>query len=710
MSGGVPTASQWVQTIPVGGLVSPFSPPYAGTPSPSGITGYVVPGLGKGFLRFYADIGNLNDGQLDLTFLSDEPWHYTGWQPFAWDVLPPTADRVYPIIRLVLARSVELQTEVRASKNSPLQMKSGGERSPFIQIFRPQDDSLIPQPGERIEEFRFLPAPFRVSPLPSYQDQHGHLHEFPIPEYDITSHRILEDLSPFMLDVRTSPLGVEIRNVNGRYGLTIGVDAKKRGAYTYELQVSKYTKLVRVRVMYTDGVRLAAFGDKDAPSLFKVEVGKVYSTDNVPRQGASLDDFEGYFSPLKIEFEPEQRPVWTFLLELAIGFVPYVGALYLASQVAYGVITGKDFYGHHVSDGDLWIMGIAAVLPVALSRAPGAVPALVTELKASPLARALDEGVTREIQRVMETEFLVAVGKIEAKDATGIGRLLTLFVSGKRTPSEILQAFDKLVNKQYLTEINKRIAKQALTADYRTFRNANLASGFNQYAIKKGATKTRSVIEWALAQRTGNYIPELERELGTEWRKILQSARHDPLLNSNFLSTKEIAHYDSLAARIDDYASLTKANKGHGDFFEVDHVCEQRFWRNDPRIASAFAEKPLGMAMLVPKNPAVSARIPGKPMAYVHTTKTKMLADLIPNGREAEFTAQQIWDAHSFTLQALKVDRDVILHERVTSNFSMLARTRGEPPLNFRIVTIDRSNYDFFFLPPYWPIFPVPKS
>jgi hypothetical protein len=668
--------------------------------APPGLTGYVEPGLGKGLLRFYPYIGYPDQGWLEFSLFSRQPWNNTGWQPFAWDLLRPVGKHTLPVLRLVLGRSVRFTTKVNPLRGySHMQALPFGPRSPDIQIFRPQDDSLIPQPGEEIETFRFLPAPFRVGPEGFWeggQDWSPEEHSWYPPESPYV---------PYTFNVISYPLGVEICRWDGTYRVTISVNDVNGGAYAYELDLSglksgTITKPPKLRIMYSGGVTVKAEGVwEDVP--LDVEAARMPSMDFVLPQGASLEEWDSYLSPVKIDYGPEQRPLWSFLLELAIGFVPYVGPLYLASEFAYTAITGKDFYGYHVSDGELWMMGITAVLPIALSKSLGALAALRTELRTSPLARALDEGVTREIQRVMETEFLEAVGKIDPKDAAQIGRLLTKFVSRQISPAEILQAFDKLIRKNYLIEIDKRLARQAITADYRNFRNANLASGFNQYATRKG---TRSVIEWALAQRTGRYVAELERELGPNWRRILQRSRNDSLLNPNPLSAKEIAHYDRLAVRIEDYSTLAKENAGHGDFFEVDHICEQRFWRNDPRITSAFDEKGLGMTMLVPKNPAVAVRMPGKTIAYVHTTKTQMLADLIPNGRETEFAVQQVWDAHSFTLQALKVDRSVILGERVTDNFSMLARARGEPPVDFRIVTGDR--FDFFFSPPRWPRFP----
>ena len=82
--------------------------------------------------------------------------------------------------------------------------------------------------------------------------------------------------------------------------------------------------------------------------------------------------------------------------------------------------------------------------------------------------------------------------------------------------------------------------------------------------------------------------------------------------------------------------------------------------------------------MLVPKNPAVAAKMPGNTIAHVHTTKTRMLTDLIPNGREAEFSVQQTWDAHVFVLEALQVHRSVTFGARLVSDFRLLAYARGE--------------------------------
>ncbi len=686
-----------------------------------GLRGYVEPGLGKGSLRFYADAGDHTLGSLEFTFVAAQPWHETGWQPFAWDMLLPAGERGWPLIRLVLGRSVGVVMKVHAAtRASPLyhyaELTAFGPRTPEIQTFRPQDDSLIPQPDDKLEPFRFMPQPFRIGPtgvwMPSKitggvlvppSSRRVNSGRGIDPRWGNLAHEVdIDEL--FTVDVVTRPLGVEIRNMHGQYGITIDASGDtypaglNRVAHAYELLLTESAaRPPTLRIVHTDGVRIEATAARDA-FLLNVEAARVNSTDEVPAQGESLDG--GFdFKPVDIKVAPKQRPLWLNLLEAAIGFVPYVGALYYAAELAYSAITGHDFFGYQVSEEELWVMGVACLLPYALPKPQLTI--IQREMKLSPLARVLDGAVASRLLPAMEGELIGAVGKIGVPDATRLAQLVTQFVSRQRTAAEVLEAFHRLVGEAYLRELDQVALRRALTADFQSFRNATLASGFNQYAAKKARnlTAARNLIEWALRQGPrSRYAIELERELGADWRMILGRNRDNPLLNP--LRSSEIVHYDRLAGRLEDYASLAKANAGHGEFFEIDHVLEQRFWRNDPRITSAFDEKGQGMAMIVPRNPAVAARMPGKPIFYVHTTKTRMLVDLIPNGREAEFTAQQIWDAHAFTLTALKVDRSVLLNERVLDNFSMLARARGER-IDFRLLSDDL--FDYFFSPPRWP-------
>jgi len=708
--------------------------PHSGLPeAPPGLTGYVEPALGKGFLKYYPYMGYPDQGSLEFTLWSSQPWHNTGLQPFAWDMLPPIPwqstiwdARTRPVIRLVLGRLVRCLVKENGRPSSTFKAKGkqyeapgGIDLYPEIQIFRPQDDALIPQPGEEIEVFRFLPSP-SLEGAPGVGWASG-AERGPGGDALTTLARIVHRGDQFV--VTPQPLGVEIRSK--RYQVVISVDPYRGGAYAYELLLpenkSEPPQSVTLRIVYTDGVSIKATGMRDSYP-FKVEATQVpLPASNVephvdfvpplvfvPPQGTSLPPEDFLFDPVKIDLVgPDLPSPWQFFLELSIGFIPYVGDFYFISQFTYAAITGKDFFGHEVGEGELWIMGIAAILPIPLSKLSGAVAAWRAELRATPLARiarALDEGFTLEAQRIMGVEFRVAVGKIEPKDAARIARLLTQCAGGKLDPDKVLKAFHELINEPYLIELAKRRVEQALTADLRNFRDETLASGYNNYVSKQKGAHT-GVIEWALKQnRNGRYYAELERELGGDFKNMLRDSRKNTLLNPKPLSAEELAHYDRLIARIEDWGTLSKVNKGHGRFFELDHNPEQRFFRNDPRVHS-FDEKSLGMVIPVPKNPAVASRMPGRPIQYVHTLKTRMLADLIPNGREAEFTVQQIWDAHAFVLQALGVDKSTILSQHFTHNFSVLAELRGEKQLPyFRLVT--SKDFDSIFSRPRWPIFP----
>lgn len=125
-------------------------------------------------------------------------------------------------------------------------------------------------------------------------------------------------------------------------------------------------------------------------------------------------------------------------------------------------------------------------------------------------------------------------------------------------------------------------------------------------------------------------------------------------------------------------SNLAKKHGGLRGHFEIDHLLEQRFWRNNPALETAFDEKGLGMAFIVPKNAAVArsmfTRFGGQRIRYVHTLKTRGIAQLVPNGAEAYFTVQQIWDVH--VLRSLGADPS--LFKRLGQDFRLMADELGQ--------------------------------
>lgn len=670
--------------------------------------GLVEPGRGRAKLRYFADVSDaLGEGSLQFELRTARPpnssvgarsWTATGVQPFAWDLMPPVGERKYPVIRLVIDRDVLVTMTAKpgANRNAPpLGTPFLGPRAPFVEIFRPQDPALIPQPGEPIEIDRVLGSPYVVQP----GWMTGGLRE------------IERGFNGFLtVNVTPTPNGVRFQSAYFGFQVELAIDQSFKGgilgpgAFTYEITAPQATSdphWITLKIVHTGNVRISGRAMENL-GFIVVETAAVLYIEDIPPQGSSLEDFPG-LKPFNLQIikkpksKSETRAI--FLFELAIGFIPFIGPLYFVAQFAYACATGEDFWGREVHGADYLLLGVGALLPLALpSRSVGA---LRTQLAKSPLARVLDEGVTLRMRDIANRELLEAVGSIDVQSATALARHLTLYASGKLGAEEVLRRFNDIIGRAYVRWLDRKSIEAVMTTSFDSFKNRALADGFAKFASKaRKAGKKADPIDWAIRQ-TGRsrHVAALESELGTDWRAILKRSRNDVRVNP--LPATAITHYDKLAGRVVDYKSLSKQNKGFGELFEVDHILEQRFWRNDPRVVTSFDEVGEGMTMLVPLNPAIAAKMPGPgTIAYVHTTKTKMLADLIPNGREAEFTVQQIWDAHIFTLEALNVDRSVTFGERLIRDFQTLARARREP-LNLRLPT------DVVFGPNgRWPVLP----
>ena len=147
--------------------MDPKNIPYYMISQPA-LSGYVEPALGRGFLTFYADVSDpLGAGtvQLALTVAAPPqicrseplallglapggeagpghfqhsagpvsgfwPWHDTGWQPFAWDLLPPAAERQYPVIRLS-PRAIDSPQGEGAPRGQARRTQTSGFGAPY---------------------------------------------------------------------------------------------------------------------------------------------------------------------------------------------------------------------------------------------------------------------------------------------------------------------------------------------------------------------------------------------------------------------------------------------------------------------------------------------------------------------------------------------------------------------------------------------------
>ncbi|ALI35429.1 hypothetical protein NMY3_01224 [Candidatus Nitrosocosmicus oleophilus] len=663
--------------------------------------------IGRGELIFFADALDPNAGKIIIEFTSP-PWHKTGIQPFAWDMLPPPVSANFYntgslndtyVIRLVLSPMVSFQqTTIEGSKLYHRVITDIQTGRKFVdplnqvvrlEVFRPQDESLVPQPDEPIEPMRFLEEPYSL----------GFLMSLPA-----------DDELEAVVRVIPYPNGVEFVSTGGKYSLRLQIDRDDQpAAFAYEIirpgpflndwpepplpvgPPREREHEFRIRIVYSPNVSIRAEAIPARKYEILVETRKVYRVDDVPPQGSSLDDYTfTYFNIRDTPGSTPRRPVWITLFELGVGFIPYIGALYNIAQLVYSLSTGKDFWGYKVADLDFVMMGFAAVLPFALKATPAVrnlqkeiIQVIPRDSSKRILAQILDDGITRIVKIRLQRELLEAVGQIDTKSATDLARKMALYAAGKITASQFIKEFDNLVSAAFIRQLDMRKIERVMSADFKNFKNPILAEGFNEYVSRN---RFADPVNWAIQQRNKNsrFLFELQTELGPNWKNILMRSRaNDVRLRP--VSQKELTHFDTYAVQIEDAKSLAKVNAGHGAYYEVDHILEQRFWRNDPRIVIAFDEKDLGLAILVPKGPGIAAKMPGLPISYVHTTKTQMLNYLIPHGQEALYTAQEIFDAHMFVLKHLGLDESILRSSRLLGDFKLLAKARGEPALKFRI-------------------------
>ena len=146
------------------------------------------------------------------------------------------------------------------------------------------------------------------------------------------------------------------------------------------------------------------------------------------------------------------------------------------------------------------------------------------------------------------------------------------------------------------------------------FRDRRLAEAYAKYSsqpkFRRNPQGIQDPVSWAKTQRTGAPRAVLRELLGDRFVQVLQRAERAQTIPRT-VTKAELQLYDTLAARIEDYGTLKNlAAKlaGFGEVVEVDHVLEQRFWRNNPALNTAVDEEGVGLALVIPKNEAIVAQ------------------------------------------------------------------------------------------------------
>ncbi len=243
------------------------------------------------------------------------------------------------------------------------------------------------------------------------------------------------------------------------------------------------------------------------------------------------------------------------------------------------------------------------------------------------------------------------------------------------------------------------------------FKNNDLKTAYEEYVStqKKKKKPVVRALDWALSRKGTKLEAKLKAALGNDWEETLRLLRGDFVVLE--VPPNVLNHFDNrmMPLGVVDYATLARANRFFGSYFEIDHLLEQRFWRNDPRIDS-FTELEEGFGYTIPKNGNVASLMEGRTgkLSYHHKEKSRLLNELIPAGKETMFTPQQIYDAHVHVYIKLGAPKEVY-GARLRDMFAIYQGQLIASGMSAKDVAINFDSFKsvFFenqFMPGAWPV------
>ncbi len=670
-----------------------------------GILGYTEPVNGSGVLHFYQDLANpVSAGRWTFKFKAPRAWHREGPAPFGWDFVPPLGKRVSPTLRIVAARDVRITQEIRPSRRDRFDEVGLGSqplsaRNPDLQIFRPQHFGADTGVTERFAPYQILHPLFYLRPPEVNTDRRNHLVR--------------------AVRVATQPERVEIVNVFGWFSVSIQArDRNKPTAFWYVIPDAETANVFpfSVFVVHNPNVKVMVRAGQKMEHFVRVTTIEVPHTSQVPFQGEDIPDLEKFAKPYRVRLAKVGggtglKDALIDVFESVVSAIPVFGDLYDFSQWAYAAQSGKDFWGRDVNQAQLVLLGAAIVLPFGL-RSRSLAKSIAGDAAGDlvPLINSFDEladiaspNLQRAIVNLPETAR--AEIRDAAKQAIKGGSPQPLFDALRRHVGSNGQALERL---QLLDEAQREGTARLFREDQMGLRNLELDAEYQREVRSRGRRRVpqRTALEWAVRRRADGRLGKLlAKELGDDWKTVLARILGPEAGIVTVIPPEAIERFDSLAGKILSHRTLRADLEGFGKFWESDHLLEQRFWRNDPRIDS-FAELEESFAIVVPKNKNI-ARLLGGNIAYVHTDKTNLLRHLIPHGKETRFTVQQIWDAHSFTFRSLGADKMVFDGQRVRDMFSIYQEILVEAGVDQRSTALRfrHVSADAFTAEAGWPVF-----
>jgi hypothetical protein len=627
--------------------------------------------------------------KLRTIYLDAPPWNHTGRQPYAWGYIAPADPlRGYGVLTLVLDRNVRMLWD-KADWFGNLYY---GPNNPQLVVIRVQDNSLIPPPDATVLAHQVVRAPY---PWASAREDTT---AWWLRPFTLRNARSTQSATVIPFEN-----GVSVRHDGGEFEFSVTAPLTERAAFAYEIIFPQETGY-SFRCVHTSNVQISGWLTRDFDagiSQVFVEHAVVHRIDQVPAQGAGLspDKFRfEYFTDFDVRFSASTRRVIS-VLETVIGIIPVIGALYDAAQLVYTVANGKTFWGETaaLSEDEICVQGLCAILNVALSAAE-VTSAIGKVIKARPkFAPALDRGVADAVRQNLDQRIIDGFKDLSSEDQKKLVAALKAYATGELDARGVLSIANQGVADKIKTLTDEeRALANLLSEDLKGFRASDIQEGYNKYVTRKGATGTPlGPLEWALKQTSGRYVELLSRELGRDLstvRSVISGLQRKAVKT---VTPEALALIERYGGAVHHYRDLRSVAQGYGDFYQVDHLFEKRFWKS-PRLNDIIDQSDF-MSMIVAKDPQIAGQIPGY-RGYVHSEKTRLLRKLIPNGEEDLFKMQQWWDAHVYVGRQVGIP-DSVLEGELRDELEFLNKHSDHPEkIDFRF---NQKAEDF--QPPNWP-------
>lgn len=430
--------------------------------------------------------------------------------PFSYQYLESTADRPYPIIKIIAGPGVNVVLENFPNPQDTLVCLARG--IPWVNVIRVQDPRIVPPLGTNIVSKNYV-GKYEVGDFSSLSFG-SNLPTIPIYREDY-------------FVVETKPNGAVVYNYFRNQKFKIKVPQ-----YTYDIR-DRSNAFARFAFQIKSLSETS--GDPQLLTIIKagdveVELSPIYKSDNrfvtdprillsnaeyyaldnldlIPPQGYSIKikrDWEP--SPIKYDewylFSEKDVAVAQLVFDLGIGFFPIVGDVVDIAEFLYAIEYGKDKWGNEVSTQDLVIMGIGSLLPFISSAV----------FKGSAM-------IARKFKNyaVQAEESLEILRKADLpEDALKtIAHAENLIKQGKKVPKEVA---DQLA--EYISRLDapSKLLDDILNVDGSGFTNTKLNEAYQKYKQRRG-DKVANPKEWALRQTTGFPREIFEKELGKNYAR-----------------------------------------------------------------------------------------------------------------------------------------------------------------------------------------------